>query len=199
MLKILATPPKTYRAFLLFACSGATFGQTMRVQLDNAATTVNFTLGDVLHTVHGDFKLKTGDLWFDLSSGKAGGQIVVNALSGESGSSARDSRMHKNILESAKYADITFRPDHVEGKINPQGDSDVRLHGQFTIHGGTHEVTMAVTSHITDQRITAAIAFKVPYVQWGMKNPSTLLLRVNDTVEINIQASGRLSPMPALP
>lgn len=135
-----------YRAFVLFLVSGAAFGQVTHVQLDTAATNVNFTLGDVLHTVHGVFKLKSGDLWFDPSSGKAGGQIVVNALSGASGSDARDSRMHKNILESAKYSDITFVPDRVEGQINPQGDSDVRLRGQFSIHGGTHEVTMAVKS-----------------------------------------------------
>jgi polyisoprenoid-binding protein YceI len=107
--------------------------------------------------------------------------------------------MHKNILESAKYSDITFVPDQVEGKINPQGDSDVRLHGQFTIHGGTHEVTMAVKSHIENQRLTAIIDFQVPYVQWGMKNPSTLFLRVGDTVKIDIQAVGQLSPAPATP
>jgi hypothetical protein len=69
----------------------------------------------------------------------------------------------------------------------------VRLHGQFTIHGGTHDLTMAVKSHIEQQRLTAAISFPVPYVQWGMKNPSTLFLRVNDTVEITIQAAGQLS------
>ena len=150
---------------------------------------VNFTLGDVLHTVHGVFKLKTGEMWFDPSNGKAGGQIVVNALSGESGSGARDSRMHKNILESAKYADITFSPDRVDGKVNLEGDSEVRLHGMFTIHGGTHELTMNVKSHVEQQRMTGSIMFPVPYVQWGMKNPSTMFLRVNDTVEIGIQAA----------
>ena len=54
----------------------------------------------------------------------------------------------------------------------------MRLHGQFTIHGGAHEVTMAVKAHIENQRLTATIDFQVPYVQWGMKNPSTLFLRV---------------------
>jgi polyisoprenoid-binding protein YceI len=176
---------------LLFSCSA--FAQEVRVHLDTASTQVNFTLGDVLHTVHGMFKLKTGEMWFDPSSGKAGGELVVNAASGESGSGARDSRMHKNILESSKYADITFVPDRVEGKANLQGDSEIRLHGMFTIHGGTHEVTMNVKSHMEQQRLTASISFPVPYVQWGMKNPSTLFLRVNDTVEIAIQAAGQFS------
>lgn len=182
-----------YSALILLALAGSAFGEEMRLQLDPAATTVSFTLGDVLHTVHGTFKLKTGDLWFDPATGKAGGQVVVNALSGDSGSNARDSRMHKNILESSRFADIAFAPDRVEGSINPQGDSDLQLHGQFTIHGATHELTMAVKAHMEQQRFTGAIAFKVPYVQWGMKNPSTLFLRVNDTVDISIQAAGQLS------
>jgi polyisoprenoid-binding protein YceI len=166
-----------YRALLLLAVSGTAFSQT-HVQLDPASTTINFTLGDVLHTVHGVFKLKSG----------------VNALSGESGNDSRDSRMHKNILESAKYGEISFAPDRVEGKVNPDGDSQVRLHGQFTIHGRTHEVTMAVKSHMENQRLTATIDFQVPYVQWGMKNPSTLFLRVSDTVKIGIQTTGQLTP-----
>ena len=182
--------------FLAFSCSPfaqEAFAQEVRLHLDAASTMVNFTLGDVLHTVHGAFKLKSGEMWIDASNGKAGGQIVVNALSGESGSGARDSRMRKNILESAKYGEITFAPDRVEGKVNLQGDSEVRLHGQFTIHGGTHEMTMNVKSHMEQQKVTATITFPVPYVQWGMKNPSTMFLRVNDTVEIAIQAAGQFS------
>ena len=34
--------------------------------------------------------------------------------------------------------------------------------------------------------------FAIPYVQWGMKNPSTLFLRVNDKVMIDLQVVGRL-------
>jgi polyisoprenoid-binding protein YceI len=166
----------------------------MHLRLDPAATTVNFTLGDVLHTVHGVFKLKTGELSFDPSTGTASGLIIVDALSGESGNGSRDSRMHKNILESSKYGEISFAPDRIEGKVNPDGDSQVRLHGQFSIHGGTHEVLMAVKSHVENQRLTATIDFQVPYVQWGMKNPSTLFLRVNDTVQISIQTVGQLTP-----
>jgi hypothetical protein len=30
-------------------------------------------------------------------------------------------------------------------------------------------------------------------VQWGMKNPSTFILRVSDKVDLDIAASGRLT------
>ena len=73
------------------------------LELDPARTAVHFTLKTSLHTVHGTFKIKHGDMHFDPDSGRASGEVVVDATSGESGSSARDSRMHKNVLESAKY------------------------------------------------------------------------------------------------
>ena len=34
----------------------------------------------------------------------------------------------------------------------------------------------------------------IPYVQWGLKNPSNFLLRVSDNVTIEIQATGRVNP-----
>lgn len=56
--------------------------------LDTAQTSVKFPLGDVLHTVRGSFQLKEGALQVE-ANGKVSRQIVVDAASGESGSSAR--------------------------------------------------------------------------------------------------------------
>jgi len=38
---------------------------------------------------------------------------------------------------------------------------------------------------------TATIHFTIPYVKWGLKNPSTLFLRVSDKVVIDIAAYTR--------
>jgi hypothetical protein len=62
----------------------------------------------------------------------------------------------------------------------------------FTIHGSTHELLMKVKSHIEQQKVTASISFSVPYVKWGMKDPSNLLLKVKDFVEIDIEAAARI-------
>jgi polyisoprenoid-binding protein YceI len=156
-------------------------------------TQVNWTLGDVLHTVHGTFKLKRGAITFDSGSSKAGGEVVVDAASGQSGSDARDGRMHKNILESAKYPEASFSPDHLEGKVELTGTSNVKLHGIFKIHGASHEITVPVQVTAKDDKITAIIKFDVPYVAWGMKDPSTLFLKVDKSVEIDMQLTGRLS------
>jgi len=184
-------------AVLLLAAATAASplaGEEMALELNPAGTTVGFTLGDVLHTVRGNFKLKRGEIRFDPATGKASGAVVVDAASGESGSDARDSRMHKNILESVKYPEITFRPDRVEGTVAPAGASDVRVHGFFGIHGAEHEITIPVELKMEPEQVTAIMRFPVPYVKWGMKNPSTLLLRVKDTVEIEIRTVARYRP-----
>ena len=183
------------RKLILTALSFAlcTSAAEYRFHLDPRTTQVTWTLGDVLHTVHGTFKLRRGDIVFDNESGKAGGEVVVDATSGESGSSARDGRMHKNVLESAKYPDVSFTPDRLEGKIDLTGVSNVKLHGIFRIHGGSHEITAPVKVTANSGTLDAEIKFDVPYVAWGMKDPSNLILRVNKSVEIEMRATGRLS------
>src|SRR6266478_4393591 len=74
-----------------------------------------------VHTVHGSFAFKKGILQLNTSTGKTSGEIVVDAASGNSGNDSRDKKMHKEVLESARYAEVIFRPDRVEGKIAPQG------------------------------------------------------------------------------
>lgn len=177
---------------IVLLAANSLLAQKTQIKLDTDITKVNFTVGDVLHRVRGTFRLTKGDLWFDPTSYKAGGTLVVDGTSGNSGSHARDSRMNKNILQSDIYPEITFTPDHIEGKVNLSGQSEFRLHGMFTIHGTNHELDMNVKSDIHGSSVTATAYFDVPYVQWGMKNPSTLFLRVNDTVPIEIKAVGEI-------
>ena len=170
------------------------FGQALMLQIDPAATHIGYTLGDVLHTVRGSFRLKHGEIRIVPSTNAASGLLVVDAASGASGSTARDRRMHQNILESDRYPEITFAPDRVIGKLNTDGPCDVQLHGTFTIHGTPHELTMPVHAELGHDRVAATASFPVPYVKWGMKNPSTFILRVKDTVQIDMKISGRVVP-----
>jgi polyisoprenoid-binding protein YceI len=172
---------------VLLAAGDSVISQPRSFAIDPAQTKVEFTLGSLLHTVHGDFKLKRGTLRFDAQSGKVSGELVVDAASGESGSPARDKRMHASILESAKYPEIVFRPDRVDGKVAPEGRSEVQVHGVFAIHGVEHEMLVPATVGAADGQYNVTVTFEVPYVKWCMKNPSTLMLRVNDKVEIIVQ------------
>ena len=159
-------------------------------------TSVSFTLGDVLHTVHGSFKLKQGNVNYKFGTSAVQGQLVIDATSGESGNHSRDHKMHREILESARYPDIVFLPDRVQGNVAPTGASTVQVHGMFSIHGTNHEITVPVRVELSPEHWTADTHFTIPYVKWGIKNPSTFLLRVSESVEIEIHATGS-SPFPA--
>jgi polyisoprenoid-binding protein YceI len=178
---------------LLAVASVAAAAQDVAFQLDPQHTTLNYTLGDVLHTVRGTFQLKRGVLRLDPGSGKLTGEIVVDAKSGESGNGMRDRKMHREVLESDRYPEITFRPDRVEGQVSLQGKSSVRVHGIFNIHGSDHELTVPAEVEMSSGHWTATLHFKVPYVNWGMKNPSNLFLRVSEAVDIDLTASGNLT------
>ena len=163
--------------------------QDAAYRVDPAQSSVKFTLGDVLHTVRGTFKLKEGDMQIE-ADGKVSGQIVVDAGSGDSGSGMRDRKMNKEVLESARFPEIAFRPDRIDGAVASSGKSSVSIHGMFNIHGTDREVTVPAQVEMSGEQWTATVHFTVPYQKWGMKNPSTLFLRVNDTVEIDLVAAG---------
>ena len=161
--------------------------------LDPAQTKVNFTVDSTLHTVHGDFRLKRGSIQFDNATGQAGGEIVVDAASGESGSDGRDKKMHKDILESPKYSDIVFTPQHIKGAVAAEGKSQIEVEGMLTIHGKTKPATMPLEVQLQGGGGTADGSFTVKYLEYGMKNPSTFILRVSDKVEIHVHAAGRMA------
>ena len=179
------TLPVTFALITLLAGIPA-LAQEITLDLDPAHTTVEFTLGASLHTVHGSFKLKGGTIHFDHSTGKITGEAVVDATSGQSGNDGRDRRMHDSILESARYPDIVFVPDRVDGSVSPEGSSQVQVHGMFRIHGSEHEITLPVQIQMVNGRPVGKLHFTIPYVRWGLKNPSTLFLRVSDKVDIDI-------------
>ncbi len=179
-------------AFLALAGLAAS-AQNLAFRLDPQHTTINFTLSDVLHTVRGSFRLQHGELSFDPASRKMAGEIVVDARSGESGNGNRDRKMHREVLESERYPEIAFRPDRVEGTVALEGKSSVRVHGIFSMHGSDHELTVPAEVEVTADRWNAKLHFDVPYTNWGVKNPSTLFLRVSSSVEIDLSAGGAVS------
>jgi polyisoprenoid-binding protein YceI len=166
--------------------------QGRALQIDPGRTTVEFTLGALLHSVHGTFRLASGRIGFDPATGRAGGELVVDATSGKSDNAARDKKMHGDILESARCPRMVFRPDRVEGAVAGQGVSKVQVYGSFEIHGDSHEMAVPVEVRASAGEYEVTAAFSVPYVKWGMKNPSTFILRVNDRVEITVHTVAKL-------
>jgi polyisoprenoid-binding protein YceI len=166
--------------------------------VDPAQSKVHWKLDSTVHTVHGTFAFKNGSMQVDTSTGKATGEIVVDATSGNSGNDGRDKKMHREVLESGKYSDIIFRPDRVEGHISQQGICSVQMHGVLLLHGSEHELTVPIQGELAGDHWSGSAKFHVPFIDWGLKNPSSLFLKVNHTVEIELQLKGGLQNPAAL-
>ena len=134
--------------------------------------------------------MKRGTVSVDPASGEASGEIVVDATSGESGNDGRDRRMHKEILESSRFSEVVFRPDRADGTVVAQGNSSLKLHGIFSLHGADHEISVPTQATLKEDQWKGTAAFEVPYIEWGLKNPSNFLLKVKPVVEVQLDLTG---------
>ena len=175
------------------AAQQAPAGNELLLQLDPANADAEITLAASFHTVKGSFLFKRGAIHYDPATGKSGGEVVFDATSGRTGNDSRDKKMHKEVIESARFPEISFRPDRAEGTLASSGESTLQIHGLFSIHGSEHEVTIPVEMNVQGATWTARAWFTIPYVKWGMKNPSVLFLRVGDEVKVQFRAAGSLT------
>jgi polyisoprenoid-binding protein YceI len=167
----------------------AATSQEVALTVNASQSKVNYTLDTTLHTVHGTFALKRGTIRI-APDGKATGEIVADATSGQSGDSGRDKKMHKDVLESAKYTEVVFRPDRVDGKFPANGAVSVQMHGKFALHGSEHELTVPVKGEITGDRWHGTAVLKIPYVEWGLKSPNGFILKADPVVEVELELAG---------
>lgn len=166
--------------------------QSVTLHLDPSSTEIHWILNGNMHAVHGTFKLKGGLITFDPATGAAQGEIAIDLSTGESGNHSRDSRMQKEILESDKYPQAIFHPEKVTGAVKPGSAQNVTIDGTFTIHGKDHPLRMEAKVDVNGHDAAATTHFSIPYVDWGIKDPSNFIFRVDKTVDLEIVAKGAI-------
>jgi polyisoprenoid-binding protein YceI len=169
----------------------AAFAQHETFDVNRDASRIGFSLAGTGHHIEGTFHVQGGSVSFD-GEKKMTGSVVVAAASGNSGQRSRDQKMNSGILDAANFAEVTFAPRSYVGDIAPVGDSTIQVTGVFTLHGTPHDLTLPIEIHIEGSSLTAKGHFAVPYVQWGLKDPSWGFLRVGKEVGIDLTLSGQL-------
>jgi polyisoprenoid-binding protein YceI len=180
-------------ALPLFLGTGA-YAQQQTFTVNPGTSSIGFALTGTGHEVHGTFHVSSGTIQFDRNVPKMSGTVTVSASSGESGDNGRDKNMHQKVLEAERFSDITFQPQAYTGSIAPTGDSTILVSGTFTLHGTPHDLTVPMQVHIDGQNLTAKGSFIVPYVKWGLKDPSIFILKVAKEVHIDMNLVGTVSP-----
>jgi polyisoprenoid-binding protein YceI len=105
--------------------------------------------------------------------------------------------MHSVILESASYPTIGFRPTHVEGRIDLLAGGPLTVTGAFSLHGQEHPLRITINLQPQkpgSQPPSSALTthFTVPFVAWGLKDPSTFIFRTDKEVTLDIDAIATL-------
>lgn len=175
-------------------CSVGAFAQRQTFTVDPNASQIAFALGGNSHHVTGTFHVQSGSIDFDRTAHAISGSVVVAAGSGNSGEASRDKKMNKDVLDVEHYSEITFVPQKYDGAIAPTGDSTIQVSGTFTLHGTPHDLTVPMQIHIDAGALTAKTHFVVPYVKWGLKDPSVFILKVAKEVDIDLTLAGKVAP-----
>ena len=178
---------------LALSLSATLRADTGTLSLDPAATEITFLLGASGHDVHGVLHLATGQIGFDPEKGTAWGEIAIDARRAESGSAKRDKTMHRKVLESETHPLIRFHPERLDGTVALDGESSFRIVGTVTLLGVEHPLELPVEARVAGEQVEATATFPVPYVEWGLHDPSMLVLRVAKSVDVTVHVKGTLS------
>jgi len=160
--------------------------------LDPQASKVTFSLKATGHTVEGGLALKSGRIAFDPATGAASGEIAIDLGSARTGNKSRDQKMHDEVFETKKHPLAVFRAEKIRGTVPTAGTGQVTLDGTLSLHGSDHKVSLPAKVEVKDGRVKADTQFEIPYVEWGLDDPSVAMLRVAKVVTVRVRAEGLL-------
>lgn len=176
---------------LLFVPVAFAQHETFTVEPD--ASVVRMTLNTTHEVVNGTFHMQSGSIEFDAGGSTMTGTVVVSAGSGKTGNGSRDKKMTKSILQADQYETVSFVPKTYTGSIAQHASSTIEVTGVFTLLGKPHDITIPMQVIVDGSKATAKAHFVVPYVQWGLKNPSFLFWKAENDVAIDLSLVGHMS------
>lgn len=185
---------KSLTIFLLsITLATSAFAQHQAFVVNPDASQVKFTLNTTREIVNGTFHVQSGSIEFNRAAPTMSGSVVVLAGSGKTGNGTRDKRMNREILKVDRYATVSFEPKSYTGAIAASGDSAIQVTGIFTLLGTPHQITIPMQVHLDGAGATVKAHFVVPYIQWGVKDPSFLIWKAAKDVAIDIDLVGAIS------
>ena len=167
--------------------------EKMVFTLDTKQSEVRIILGATLHTVDGRAALEPATFTWDTDSGSASGRAVVQASRLRTGIDARDQKMREDVLRIALHPEIVFEATGFE--LRQSGAEKLRfvLKGDLSLLGVSHEIELETHAHLRpDKSWKARADLNVPYVQWGLTDPSLPLFSVEKHVTVEVKAVGSL-------
>ena len=171
----------------------AAFAQHQTFAVNSDASEVKIKLNTTHEVVNGTFHVQSGSINFDRTASHISGIVIVAAGSGKTGNDSRDKKMNREILKVDQFATVSFAPKAYTGTVAASGDSTIQVSGVFTLLGTPHDLTIPMQIQIDGSKATARAQFVVPYVQWGLKNPSFMFWKAENDVAVDLNVVGQVS------
>jgi len=182
----------------LVLCPITAWAEPLALRLLPDKTSLTFTVKATGHAIDGAIALADGEIRFDTVTGAASGQVTIDLRRAATGNRLRDHEMHSSVLDSEQYPVATFRPSRVVGSLSRSGPSELMLAGILDFHGVDHSLTLPVRAVVTGETVVATTAIEIPYVAWGLRNPSLLFLRVAPIAAVSLRTEGSLLQLNAV-
>ncbi|MGD8440587.1 MAG: YceI family protein [Holophagae bacterium] len=172
----------------------ASAAEPIELRLDADASRATFTLGSTLHTVHGEVPITRGTLRFDPEGGDASGEVVLDARGAVTGNKKRDKKMHNDVLRTGEFPDLVFRLTRVDGTLPTDGTAELQLAGSLVLLGEAHDIVIPAEVSRTGADIAGRGAVSIPYVAWGLEDPSVFVMRADKEIQVELEVRGELEP-----
>jgi len=170
--------------------------------LDPTATKITFLAGTTLGDVTGHFGMESGVIRWDVKTGQASGRIVIEAVSGDTGSNWENSILQGDVLQSVQDTRITYQPTKVTGALIREGSTTFHMDGILRLLHAEHPLHMDITVEAAGSQLWAATHVVLPYVDWGLTAPGFWFIHADRTVSLDISTTGTVQneapPQPLL-
>jgi polyisoprenoid-binding protein YceI len=164
------------------------------LSLSPERTEISFELDSTLHRVRGKARLLPSTLAFEPGGGAVRGSIAIDATSLDTDNGLRDGQMHGKVLESERYPRIEFVPEALDVLEASASSARVALSGTLRMHGGEWPLTIPAEVGAEGDGLRVKGSFRIPYVDWGMRDMSNFVLSVDREVLIHFDALAEVAP-----
>jgi polyisoprenoid-binding protein YceI len=162
------------------------------LRLVPAKTAATFQVSATFFDIEGALTISSGQIRLDRLTGEASGQVMIDLRSTKTGNRLRDWEMHRRVLESERYPLVVFRVERLLGTLPPSGTSDLMLAGIVMMHGAEHALAVPLRASVAGDTVSATALFEIPYVAWGLRDPSMFFLRVAPVAAVSVRTAGDL-------
>jgi polyisoprenoid-binding protein YceI len=171
--------------------ASAAFAQSRTYQIaPDSKNVVEFHAEDTYDSFDGRTHKVTGAIAADAANPSAATvEVTIDMASLDTGNGLRNREMRELYLDTKEHPTATFKSVSVAAPeaIGPNQPADIKVTGDFTLHGVTKRMTIPVrVVLIPDGRVHATSTFTVHMPDFGISVPKNILVTVDDNVPVRL-------------